>query len=144
MPILLQCLIWQEAHGSDILKIAVMPKTPLDVNRLMEVTWQMRQRSDKPLLTMAMGGLGAVTRLERRRQESSPRKSARWRTWWPATASAATPTFYCRWWPPILIATPIFAMAVVSRLPGLKEMRSMFVLKEIKGLSAWPLGGAPC
>ena len=36
-----------------------------------------------------------------------------------------------------------FAMAVVSRLPGLKEMQSMFVLKEIKGLSAWPLDGAP-
>ena len=60
---MLQRLTWQAAHGADILKIAVMPKTPLDVNRLTEVTWQMRQRSDKPLLTMAMGGLGAVTRL---------------------------------------------------------------------------------
>lgn len=33
-----------------------------------------------------------------------------------------------------------FAMSVVRRLPGIKEMQSMFVLKEIKGLSAWPLG----
>jgi len=32
-----------------------------------------------------------------------------------------------------------FAMAVVRRLPGIKEMQSMFVLKEIKGLSTWPL-----
>jgi len=33
-----------------------------------------------------------------------------------------------------------FAMGVIRRLPGIKEMQSMFVLKEIKGLSAWPLG----
>ncbi len=60
---MLQRLTWQEAHGADILKIAVMPKTPHDVSRLSDVTWQMRQRSDRPLLTMAMGGLGAVTRM---------------------------------------------------------------------------------
>ncbi|OQP30525.1 type I 3-dehydroquinate dehydratase [Pantoea latae] len=60
---MLRRLAWQEAHGADILKIAVMPKTPQDVSRLTEVTWQMRQRSEKPLLTMAMGGLGAVTRM---------------------------------------------------------------------------------
>lgn len=33
-----------------------------------------------------------------------------------------------------------FAMGVIRRLPGIKEMQSMFVLKEIKGLSAWPMG----
>lgn len=33
-----------------------------------------------------------------------------------------------------------FAMSVIRRLPGIKEMQSMFVLKEIKGLVAWPLG----
>jgi DNA-binding Lrp family transcriptional regulator len=33
-----------------------------------------------------------------------------------------------------------FAMSVIRRLPGIKEMQSMFVLKEIKGLAAWPLG----
>ncbi|WP_313571039.1 type I 3-dehydroquinate dehydratase [Pantoea piersonii] len=60
---MLRRLSWQAAHGADILKIAVMPKTPQDVSRLTDVTWQMRQRSDKPLLTMAMGGLGAVTRV---------------------------------------------------------------------------------
>jgi DNA-binding Lrp family transcriptional regulator len=32
-----------------------------------------------------------------------------------------------------------FAMSVIRRLPGIKEMQSMFVLKEIKGLAAWPL-----
>lgn len=34
-----------------------------------------------------------------------------------------------------------FAMSVIRRLPGIKEMQSMFVLKEIKGLAAWPLEG---
>lgn len=32
-----------------------------------------------------------------------------------------------------------FAMSVVRRLPGIKEMQSMFVLKEIKPLVSYPL-----
>jgi len=32
-----------------------------------------------------------------------------------------------------------FAMTVIRRLPGIKEMQSMFVLKEIKALAAWPV-----
>ena len=32
-----------------------------------------------------------------------------------------------------------FAMSVIRRLPGIKEMQSMFVLKEIKGVAVWPL-----
>lgn len=60
---MLQRLAQQAQYGADVLKLAVMPKTPEDVNRLTNITWQMRQRSDKPLLTMAMGGLGTVTRL---------------------------------------------------------------------------------
>ncbi|WP_210080291.1 Lrp/AsnC family transcriptional regulator [Pantoea endophytica] len=32
-----------------------------------------------------------------------------------------------------------FAMSVIRRLPGIKEIQSMFVLKEIKGLATWPL-----
>lgn len=32
-----------------------------------------------------------------------------------------------------------FAMSVVRRLPGIKEMQSMFVLKEIKPLVAYPV-----
>ncbi|ADP12937.1 Lrp/AsnC family transcriptional regulator [Erwinia pyrifoliae] len=32
-----------------------------------------------------------------------------------------------------------FAMSVVRRLPGIKEMQSMFVLKEIKPLVTYPL-----
>lgn len=32
-----------------------------------------------------------------------------------------------------------FAMAVIRRLPGIKEMQSMFVLKEIKPLASYPV-----
>ncbi|UTH75628.1 Lrp/AsnC family transcriptional regulator [Chromobacterium sp. IIBBL 290-4] len=32
-----------------------------------------------------------------------------------------------------------FAMSVVRRLPGMKEMQSMFVLKEIKPLDSFPI-----
>ncbi|PRD15731.1 Lrp/AsnC family transcriptional regulator [Pantoea coffeiphila] len=32
-----------------------------------------------------------------------------------------------------------FAMAVIRRLPGIKEMQSMFVLKEIKPLVSYPI-----
>lgn len=32
-----------------------------------------------------------------------------------------------------------FAMSVIRRLTGIKEMQSMFVLKEIKGMAAWIL-----
>jgi 3-dehydroquinate dehydratase-1 len=54
----------QDTLGADVLKIAVMPKSPADVLRLMDATAQMRASySDKPQLTMSMGGLGAVTRL---------------------------------------------------------------------------------
>lgn len=60
---MLQRLAQQAQYGADVLKLAVMPKSPEDVNRLTSITWQMRQRSDKPLLTMAMGGQGTVTRL---------------------------------------------------------------------------------
>ncbi|ORM71638.1 Lrp/AsnC family transcriptional regulator [Pantoea rwandensis] len=32
-----------------------------------------------------------------------------------------------------------FAMSVIRRLPGIKEMQSMFVLKEVKGVTGLPL-----
>ncbi|MBU9844276.1 type I 3-dehydroquinate dehydratase [Rahnella sp. FRB 231] len=54
----------QDSMGADILKIAVMPHNPEDVVRLMDATAQIREQySLKPLLTMSMGGLGAVSRL---------------------------------------------------------------------------------
>ncbi|MBK0026191.1 type I 3-dehydroquinate dehydratase [Stenotrophomonas sp. S48] len=56
-------LLKQQAMGADVLKIAVMPRDAGDVLALLEATWQVRQRSDKPLLTMSMGGTGVVSRL---------------------------------------------------------------------------------
>ncbi|MEE7548737.1 type I 3-dehydroquinate dehydratase [Xanthomonas sp. Kuri4-1] len=53
----------QQALGADVLKIAVMPNDPGDVLALLEATWQLRRHSDRPLLTMAMGPLGVVSRL---------------------------------------------------------------------------------
>ncbi|QHM75259.1 3-dehydroquinate dehydratase [Mixta theicola] len=54
----------QQMMGGDILKMAAMPHSPGDVIRMMSATWEMRQRyAHRPLLTMSMGGLGAVTRL---------------------------------------------------------------------------------
>mgnify|MGYP004703774123 FL=1 len=34
-----------------------------------------------------------------------------------------------------------FAMSVIRRLPGIKEMQSMFVLKEVKGMTGLPMTG---
>ncbi len=54
----------QQDLGADVLKIAVMPHDADDVLRLLDATWQMRSRyTDRPLLTMSMGGAGAVSRL---------------------------------------------------------------------------------
>ncbi|WP_310629975.1 MULTISPECIES: type I 3-dehydroquinate dehydratase [unclassified Paraburkholderia] len=53
----------QDTMGADILKIAVMPHNAADVLKLLDATEQIRDRySRKPLLTMSMGGLGAVSR----------------------------------------------------------------------------------
>jgi 3-dehydroquinate dehydratase-1 len=53
----------QQALGADVLKIAVMPRDPGDVLKLLDATWQLRQTSDRPLLTMSMGPTGVVSRL---------------------------------------------------------------------------------
>jgi 3-dehydroquinate dehydratase I len=52
------------ARGADIAKIAVMPKNPQDVLRLLEVTAAARSEwPDLPLATMSMGALGSITRV---------------------------------------------------------------------------------
>lgn len=52
-----------EILNGDILKIAVMPQTYKDVIRLLNVTMEMSERLNKPLITMSMGHLGKVSRL---------------------------------------------------------------------------------
>ena len=50
--------------GADICKIAVMPHSAADVLTLLDATHTMRQEhADRPLITVAMGGLGLVSRL---------------------------------------------------------------------------------
>lgn len=50
--------------GADIAKLAVMPRTPADAAALLQATAQAAAAMpDVPLITMAMGALGVVTRL---------------------------------------------------------------------------------
>ncbi|WP_156291577.1 type I 3-dehydroquinate dehydratase [Oceanobacillus salinisoli] len=50
--------------GGDIPKIAVMPKDTQDVLTLLEATNEMKhQYADRPIITMAMGGQGVISRL---------------------------------------------------------------------------------
>ncbi|MET0531488.1 MAG: type I 3-dehydroquinate dehydratase [Microvirga sp.] len=61
---MLAILAEEADKGADICKLAVMPKNADDVIRLLDATCRMRAKHpDRPLLTMAMGGLGAVTRI---------------------------------------------------------------------------------
>jgi len=54
----------QQELGADICKLAVMPKDQGDVLRLLEATWRMRSAyADRPLITMSMRDIGAVSRL---------------------------------------------------------------------------------
>lgn len=49
--------------GADILKIAVMPERPEDVLTLLEATGRAKRETGEPLITMAMGGLGLISRV---------------------------------------------------------------------------------
>lgn len=48
--------------GADVAKLAVMPRTPGDVAALLQATWQATTLRRGPVITMAMGTLGLVTR----------------------------------------------------------------------------------
>ena len=56
-------LVHMARLGADIPKLAVMAHSELDALRLMEATAQARSSLDMPLVTMAMGKAGALTRL---------------------------------------------------------------------------------
>lgn len=50
--------------GADILKIAVMPKSPSDVIALLTATEEMNTNyAKKPIVTMSMSGMGTVSRI---------------------------------------------------------------------------------
>ena len=58
-----QILLTEAGMGADICKLAVMAERPADAARLMEATSSVARLLDYPLLTMAMGPAGAITRL---------------------------------------------------------------------------------
>ena len=50
--------------GADLLKLAVMPRDPGDVLTLLAATWQMTEcYAAQPVITMAMGGNGVISRM---------------------------------------------------------------------------------
>ncbi len=49
--------------GADILKIAVMPEKQEDVLTLLAATYEETKRTTHPVITMAMSGMGAVSRI---------------------------------------------------------------------------------
>ena len=50
--------------GADLLKLAAMPRDPGDVLTLLAATWQMREcYATQPVITMAMGGKGIISRM---------------------------------------------------------------------------------
>lgn len=60
---ILERFLQMEQLGADILKIAVMPETKVDVLTLLEATVEMKERTNKPIVTMSMGRLGLISRL---------------------------------------------------------------------------------
>lgn len=52
-----------QERGADIAKVAVMPQSLDDVLTLLTATLQSSQKLDIPLVSMAMGGYGSLTRL---------------------------------------------------------------------------------
>lgn len=56
-------LFVMEALGADVAKIAVMPRSPQDVARLLLVTAEGSQKLSCPVITMSMGGRGVISRL---------------------------------------------------------------------------------
>jgi 3-dehydroquinate dehydratase-1 len=56
-------LLLMAERGADVLKIAVMPRDPGDVLTLLAATWDAAQRTDRPLITMAMAGTGVASRV---------------------------------------------------------------------------------
>jgi len=57
-------LLKMQESGADITKLAVMPRSEEDVERLLRVSKDMRwEKADRPFITMSMGGLGAVSRI---------------------------------------------------------------------------------
>lgn len=60
---ILERLYAMDKAGADIPKIALMPENFLDVCKVLKATAVAKQQMDKPLITMAMGGIGGISRV---------------------------------------------------------------------------------
>lgn len=60
---LLEKLRYISDNGADIPKLAVMPRTKADVINLLVATYDASEIIDKPLITMSMGKMGAISRV---------------------------------------------------------------------------------
>lgn len=60
---LLEKLLEPERLGLDVAKVAVMPQSLEDVLVLLRATLEAKSKSALPVVTMSMGGYGAVTRM---------------------------------------------------------------------------------
>lgn len=56
-------LLLMAERGADVLKIAVMPRSPEDVLTLLAATLAVRRQVEQPMITMSMAGTGVVSRL---------------------------------------------------------------------------------
>lgn len=62
--IMIEKLLYMKKLGADVAKLAVMPNQKTDVLRLLEATVQVReQEPEYPLITMAMGKSGIISRI---------------------------------------------------------------------------------
>lgn len=63
--VLLERFCKMRESNADILKMAVMPQTEEDVTAIMQVTREMtKYYTEKPVVSMSMGALGAVSRIQ--------------------------------------------------------------------------------
>jgi 3-dehydroquinate dehydratase-1 len=60
---MLRTLVRAEREGADVAKLAVMPRAPSDVLRLLETTLLADAALRIPLITMSMGAMGALSRV---------------------------------------------------------------------------------
>ena len=56
-------LLLMAERGADVLKVAVMPHDPGDVLALLGATWEAVCRTDRPVVTVAMGPVGVASRV---------------------------------------------------------------------------------
>ena len=56
-------LCYMQELGSDITKIAVMPRNKKDVLTLLSATEKMQHMADRPFITMSMSGIGSISRV---------------------------------------------------------------------------------